>query len=31
MTREGQRSAQVHMLGAGFDVDTQDDGIVLLV
>lgn len=29
MTREGQRSAQVQTLGTGFDMDTQEDGIVL--
>lgn len=30
MTREGWLSAQVQMLGTRFDVDPQDDGIVLL-
>lgn len=29
MTREGQLSAQVQMLGTGLDVDPQNDGMVL--
>lgn len=29
MTREGQLSAQVQMLGTGLDMDPQNDGMVL--